>query len=391
MALAGLISLNTNFAFSQQVKKKIVRVIEVDGNGERVVKEFDVSNNTAKFDSIAHDVHKKMKIEQMKLDSLEHILRNRTLKHFSFPIIPDFPPMPDFEFDVPEIPSFGFNDNRNFEFFTPDSTDSSTKIYYSEKSIDNSENLAKILEDLEKGTFDPQKWDMKEVEKNKIKDFKTKGKGEVIILDNHSMAPQHFEYFHGNPYMDAARARADMRRGRNRMIYFNDDSLNKKDFGSYSIRLFDDFDEPNCDNVYSISSSGKKNSRKIVLINDDKITKIIYSKPSDDEMKMLEKAGLAKEDMAKLLSPESLILLPKEGKDKYTVRFREKETGKVKVIITDDKGKALNSVEFEHSKGRTEKEIELKDLKPGTYFIQAQLNGKTTTSKLVLKVEEANS
>ena len=461
MAVAGLISLSANNAFSQQVKKKIVRVIEVDDKGEKVVKEYNLSNDAAKFDSITHDVRKKIQVEQIKMDSLERILMKNLPNNSEFILIPPVPPMhdmsdfPDFNygFDMPEAPFFGSDDN--FEMFNQDSTGNSAKIYYSEKSFDKSGDLDKILEDLESGKFDPQKWNMKEVEKDKIKDFKTKGKGEVIVFEHRTIVPPHIRHFYGNPHRieryrrDRDEAREDG--NEHRMIYINGDSLNMKDFETYTIestvgsdgegcekivvmspddsghkrikghrmvvystdsiddkgkmktftiKSTDDSDEPNGEKTIVVTTDGNKSNvsfkdndegnkekKMIVIVNDNKTTKFEFTKPSADDFKMLEKSELMKEDKAKLLSDESLMLIPKKEKDKYSINFQEKETGKVKVIIADDKGKAIKTVDFDYTKGKTEKEVEIKDLKSGVYFIQAQLNGKTTTSKLEIKID----
>lgn len=455
--MIGLVGFSANSAFSQQVKKKIVRVIEDDGKGEKVVKEYDITNNKQKFDSITRDVHKKMKIEQKKIDSLEQVLMISLPNHL------EIPDMPDFNFDMPEAPFFG-SDN-DFEIFAPEPAEGSTKIYYSEKNLDKSGNLDKILEDLEKGTFDPQKWNMKEVEKDKIKDFKTNGKGEVIVFGNRSITPPNIQYFRGNPHRNGTRAHVEMRRGGrgNRMIYINGDSLNNKDFETYTFESSDDSDGDACEKTIIISPDGKrtektfwggdddghknmkghrmviysndsvnengkmktftvestndsndadgkkvivvtsdgkkgnvsfnvnddssKDKRMIVIVNDDKTTKFEFTKPSVDDFKMLEKSDLMKEDKTKLLSPESLMLIPKKEKDKYGINFQSKEFGKVKVIIADNNGKSILSEEFDYTKGKLEKEVEIKDLKSGVYFIQAQLNGKTTTSKLEIKID----
>ena len=450
IAVVGLISLSANSSFSQQVKKKLVRVIEVDDKGERVVKEYNVSNDAAKFDSITHDVCKKIKVEQNKMDSLQHILMRSLPNRSEFPLMPDMPELPDlnFGFDMPEAPFFG--SDHDFDFFTPDSVSNSAKIYYSEKNFDKSENLDKILQDLENGTFDPKKWDMKEVEKDKIKDFKTKGKGEVIVFGNRAIAPPHIRYFHGNT---GRGARVDMRRGKkgHQMIYFDADSLDKKNFETYfiessgdsdgelcekirimspddsghkrikghrmviysndsidnkgkmetfTINSSDDSDDPNCEKVIVVTSDGmkrnismnvkndgKKEKEMVFYVENGKSKKIEFSKPSIDDIKTLEKSDLIKEDKTKLISARSLTLIPQKEKDKFTINFEEKETGKVKIIITNDKGKIIQSVYFEHAGGNSSKEIELKDLKSGTYFIQAQLNGKTATRKLEITID----
>jgi hypothetical protein len=406
MAVVGLIGLSANSAFSQQVKKKIVRVIEIDDNGERVVKEFNVSNDAAKFDSISRDVRKKIKVERIKMDSLEHILMIALPKHSEFPTMPDMPDMPDFDvdFDMPEASFFG--SDSDFENFAPGSNGGSAKIFYSEKNFDKSGDLDKILEDLEKGTFDPQKWNMKEVEKDKIKDFKTKGKGEVIILGNRTVASPRIRHFYGNLHRDCERLndRGDARISRNgrRMVIYSTDSIIDDDdrMNTFTIESSDDSDEARCEKVvviksegkdknisWNVNDDGKKNVKTVVIVNDNKTQKLDFTSLSVDERKMLENSDLMQEDETKLLSPESLILIPKKEKDKYSINFQEKETGKVKVIIADAKGKAIKTEEFDHAKGKTETEIELKDLKSGVYFIQAQLNGKTITSKMEIRID----
>jgi len=466
MAVIGLISLSASSAFSQQVKKKIVRVIEVDDKGERVLKEYNVTNDAAKFDSIKHDVRKKIQVERIKMDSLEHIMMISLPNHSSFPPVPD---VPDFDFgaDMPGVSYF--DSDSEFEFFSPESLGNSAKVYYSEKNFDKSVDLSKILEDLESGKFDPQKWNMKEVDKDQIKDFKAKGKGEVIVFGNRTIAPPHIRNFSSHPYRKVVKVRGnrDEARGErngHRMIYITKDSLDKKNLETYTVessgdsegdlyekvtiispdgdekeKIFwqgdgsgpkrikghrmviysndsiegsndkdkmkwytvessDETDEPNLEKVIVVTSDGNKHNitmnmrsdgknekKRIFLVNNGKTIDFVFTEPSDDEMKELEKSDLTKEDKTKRLSPESLMLVPTKETDKYTIQFNEKEKGSVKFIITNDKGKAIKTDLFEHAKGKTEKEVEIKDLKAGVYFIQAQLNGKTTTSKLEIK------
>ncbi|RPH33859.1 MAG: T9SS C-terminal target domain-containing protein [Bacteroidales bacterium] len=457
LAVIGLLSLSINSLYSQQVKKKIVRVIEVDDKGERVVKEYNVSNDAAKFDSITRDVHKKMQIERIKMDSLEKVLMINIPENIECPPMPEMPDMPDFDIDVPDAPFFDFNINHDFDFFVPDSESSSDKVYYSERSLDKSGDLDKMLKDLENGTFDPAKYNMKEVEKDKIKDFRTKGKGEVIVLGNRSMSPRHIRQHSYSPYRKATRNHIEARIGKkgHRMIYIKGDSLNKKDIEGYTIMSsgdlneedfdriimrnnadwdgkhsisghhmafysfdsdkdsieksmsktyfidsYDDNDEPNFEKVivgrdgsksksllWKVKEGEKNEKRSIIIANDNSITKYDYLKPNAEEFDMLEKSGFLKVDKAKLLADESLILIPPKDKDRYIIKFKESESGKVKVIIANENGKTIKTEEFEHSKGKTEKEIEIKDFTSGIYFIQAQLNGKTTTSKLEIKID----
>lgn len=448
LTVLGLIGLSASSVFSQQVKKKIVRVVEIDDKGERVVKEFNVTNDAAKYDSITRDIRSKIKIEKSKMDSLKHALMISFPSHPEFPQMPEMPDIPDFDFHIeaPDAPFFEFGNDGNFDFFTPDLEGSSAKIYYSEKNLDKGDNLDKILEDLENGTFDPQKWNMKELEKDKIKDFKTNGKGEVIVFNNQLNPPHRIKWCNPNPHKNAPRNHIEARMLRNghHMIYVDADSI-KKNFETYTfssgdsdevgwsmidmkrngedkhhgnghhIEFYnfdsdkdstedvfpksftfessDDFDGPNSERLIVVGPDDNKSKkawipyeggerRTIITTNNDNITKFDYLKPSAEELSMLEKSGFLKPDGSKLLNSESIILIPRKEQGKYNLLFKEEELGKVKVLVANDKGSVIKTEEFEHSKVKTEKEVEIKDLKSGVYFIQAQMNGKTTTSKL---------
>lgn len=396
LAIIGLVGFSTSKIYAQQVKKKIVRVIEDDGKGEKVVKEYDITNDRQKFDSITRDVHKKMQIERIKMDSLREIIAHNMPHPIEFPPIPDVPEPPFFDlgFDDHTGDFFEGDDDFDFNFELPDFELQSPKVFYSEKSLDKSGDLDKMLQDLENGTFDPSKYDMKEVEKDKIKDFKSNGKGNVIILGDHKVVVPYFNQS-GREYERQARKMRHM--GRGNSFYFNTDSLNDGKIKSFSFESSDDND-PDNEHVMIIRSNGKhgnfsfdesksKQKRMIVIANDNGVTKFSFTNPSSDETKMLEKAGLAKVDESKLLPSESLLLVPQEEKNMYKITFRADESGKAKVILTDDKGKTIKTEEFDYLKGKFEKDIEIKDLNSGVYFIQAQLNNKTTTSKLKVTKE----
>lgn len=390
MAALGLVCLISNHSYSQD-KKKLIRVIEVDDKGEHLVKEINVANNDIKVDSITHDVQRKLEIEHIKIDSLQKILQKHMPNHFYFG---QFPDMPDFDFNIqePPIPEF----DQQFEMSGSNSEDFSPKMYFSEKGFDKTGDLTKILEDLENGTFDPQKWNMKEVEKDKIKDFKTKGKGEVFVIN--SQVP------HQNIYrISRSASPRDHRMVRTvrapRMVYYNineSDSLDDKGMKTITINASRDSDDENVEKVIVHSSKGRKprhvswsentedekDIKTVVMVTDGRTTKLNFTHPSDEEMKMLEKAGFAKEGKDKLHIDQMLTLKPKTSNGVYKINLEEKESGKAKVIIADDKGKTLKVEEFDHSNGKTEKEVEIKDLKSGVYYIQIQLNGKAVTSKV---------
>ncbi len=398
LAVIGLVGFSTGKAYAQQVKKKIVRVIEDDGKGEKVVKEYDITNNRQKFDSITRDVRKKMQIERIKMDSLREIIAHNMPHTIEFPPIPDVPEPPFFDlgFDDHTGNFFEGDCDFDFDFILPDFEPQSPKVFYSEKSLDKSGDLDKMLQDLENGTFDPAKYNMKEVEKDKIRDFKTSGKGNVIILGDHKVVIPHFNQSGKEFERQVGKVR---HMGRGNRIYFNTDSLKGDKVQSFSIQSSDDND-PDNEHVVIIRSNGKhgnfnydfdesssKQKRMIVIANDNGVTKFSFTNPTIDEIKMLEKAGLAKVDESKLLPAESLLLVPQEEKGKYKITFKADESGKAKVVLTDDKGKTIKTEEFDYSKGKFEKDIEIKDLNSGVYFIQAQLNNKTTTSKLKITKE----
>jgi len=401
MVVIGLFCLGANSAYSQE-KKKIIRIIEVDEKGEHIVKEIKMSgdkhfeiiadNELSNIDSITHDIKNKIIIERIKMDSLRHIIMSVRPHH------PNFPPIPEFEFDesfidAPEI-------DQDFNILLTDSTPDRLRLYYTEKGFDQSDDLEKILEDLEKGTFDPQKWNMKEIEKDKIKEFKTKGTGEVIILGNNwAGTPRIRRHYYK---IEEGDGQNRMNRKARKMVYINSDfvgdSLNEKNMEAYTVEATVDSDGE-CEKVIRIAPEGKKRGKvswtekgegektikTVVIVNDKGKTKIQFTSPSPEEMKMLENSSFAKQDPSKQLPFDSFMLLPQKGNDKYSIKFDLNEAGNVKVIIVDDKGKTLISDEFDHSKGKTEREIAIKDLKSGDYFIQTQCNGKTLTYKLEIE------
>lgn len=397
LAIIGLVGFCANSSYAQQVKKKVIRVIEDDGKGEKVVKEYDITNNRQKFDSITRDVRKKMEIERIKMDSLREIMERNMPRTIGFPPIPDVPEPPFFDLGFDDHTG-GFFDGDNdfdFDFALPEFEAQGPKVFYSEKNLDKSGDLDKMLQDLENGTFDPAKYNMKEVEKDKLKDFKTSGKGNVIILgDNPVVVHPRI----ARPSRDFNRQIRKMRHSnRGNMFYFNSDSLNDNTF---SITSSDE--DSNGDNVVIIKSNGKNKrfkyslndddsfsneKRMVVIANDNGMTKFLFTKLTSDDLKKFEKSDLAKVDESKLLPTESVIMIPLEDKDKYKISFKAEESGKVKVVLADENGKQLQSESFDYSKGKFEKEIEIKDLKSGVYYLQAQLNNKTTTSKLKVTKE----
>ncbi len=417
--IVGLISIYSNDSFAQQVKKKVIRIIENDGKGEKIVKEYDITNNKQKYDSISREVRKKMKIERIKLDSLRDIIAHSMPHTIELPPIPDIPELPfiDLGFDDCTISHLDFNndsdddlnffdhgfesigdeDYNSFNFFVPSDETSRPKIFYREKEFENTGDLDKMLKDLEDGSFDPSKYSMKEIEKDKIKDFKTGGKGNVIVLKN---SPKVFHSRSVRPKREFERQyRKFNHSGTGNWFYFNSDSLKNDKDSYFSIVTSDDNGSDN-ENVVIIKSKGKhgdykydieesksKQKRMIVIANDNGVTKFSFTNPSSEELKMIEKTGFAKVDETKLLPPESLFLIPQDVKDKFKITFKAGESGKVKVVLSDEKGKLLKTETFDYTKGKFEKEVEIKELNSGVYYIQAQLNNKTTTSKLKVTKE----
>ncbi len=400
LAIVGLVGFFANPLYAQQVKKKVIRVIEDDGKGEKVVKEYDITNNRQKFDRISRDVRKKMEIERIKMDSLRKIMERNMPRNIEFPQIPDVPEPPFFDlgFDDHTGNFFEGDCDFDFDFVLPDFEPQGPKVFYSEKSLDKSGDLDKMLQDLENGTFDPAKYNMKEVEKDKLKDFKTNGKGNVIILGDNPVVVHPRINRSSRDFNRQIRKIRHSDRGN--MFYLNCDSLGDKT-KTFSIVSTDD-EDPNCEKVVIIKSNGKdrkfkynynendnlgNDKRMVVIANDNGMTKFLFTKPSAEELKKFEKSDLGKVDESKLLPTESLIMIPQEDKDKYKIKFEAEESGKVKVILTDENGKLISSESFDYSKGKFEKEIEIKDLKSGVYYLQAQLNKKTTTSKLKVTKE----
>lgn len=399
MAIA-VIGVTTNTSFAQS-KKKLVRIIEIDDKGEHVVKEINISGDkhiiledidNARIDSITKSMQFKIEAERNKMDSLCYAIK--VIAPNRIPI----PPMPDFDMDeamwiIPDFP-------QDFDIFLSDSVVNDMKMYYNEKGFGKSDDLSKMLEDLENGTFDPSKWNMKEVEKDKIKDFKTNGKGDVIIFGDNNSKRNHFYGF--SKHSDKLKKEFEKQRKAIQLAYVISDSLGGDKEKEYTIQSTISSDGDNQNKVIILSPNSKKGKRVFinkdgdnektvkvfVTVNDNGKTKIELTNPSNDDYKTLQKAGLAKEDKTKLLSPESLTFISGKDENKYTIGFNSDEKGKVKITIVDKEGKTIFTDELDNSKGSTEKEVEIKDLKTGDYFIQAQQNGKTVIMKMEIEIEK---
>jgi len=394
----AVIGITTNNTLAQN-KKKIVRIIEIDDKGEHVVKEINLSGDkhiiledidNARIDSLTKSLQIKIEAERNKMDSLCYAIKVIAPSHIPIP------PMPDFDMDeamwvTPDFPN-------DFDIFLSDSAVNGMKMYYNEKGFGKNDDLNKMLEDLENGNFDPSKWNMKEVEKDKIKDFKTNGKGDVIIFGDNSSKRNHYYGF--SRHSDKFRKQFEKQRKAYQMAYVISDSLDNDKEKEYTLQSTINSDGDNQNNVIIMSPNSKKGKRiyinndgdnektvkVFVTINDNGKTKIELTNLSNDDYKTLQKAGLAKEDKTKRLSPESISFISGKDKDKYTIGFNGEERGKVKITIVDKEGKTIFSDELDNANGSTEKEVEIKDLKTGDYLIQAQQNGKTVTMKMEIEI-----
>ena len=392
LALAVFFGLGTNNLNAQHSKRKIVRIVEVDDKGERVIKEYDASKDEAKYDSVIRDISEKMKIERFKMDSLQKTLWQQIPQFTEGLPMPEVPEL-DLNFDFPIAPNapdaFFLEPDKDFSLITPFSEDGQSKIYYSEKGIDNGDKLNNILEELEDGTFDPKKWDIKEIEKDKLKDFKANGKGDIIIYDGNKMSIPQLRYFNVKPYKKHSIILRNRPHGNNENHnYFFDSDSTENEKGESNWEVVEVVTSDGTRQKVSIEAGldSEKEMKKIYFIDNGKATKLKFEKPSVEELNMLTKAGIKDADKTKKLDFESFELIPKKERGVFSFNLQDDEPGKAKYTITDDKGNTIKSEEFEHAKGWTKKEIVLKDLKSGQYFIQVQLNSKSIIMRMDLDI-----
>lgn len=468
LVLTALLFLIVNPASSQE-KKKIIRVIEVDKNGEKVIKEINVPDDeyiniitdfvNVNTDSITKSIKIQMKDTHCKMDSLANLMVG--IDPGFYICAHDFDFDFDFDFGIPvDIDSLS---KGHLPMFFQDSTGKPLKIYFREKEFKDGKELDKILEDLENDIFDPKKWDMQELEKDKINDPKWKGNGHILIIGDEKGLHKRKGFCYvttsdnGDKMIRTAKGKGIM------YIKADEDSTKKERLLTYTIKV-DDGDDEDINEVYVITDStlkGKKfhlttierkgkhgvvyvtkgeksdsidvgkeitwtvestdngkGGKEVYLISSDddspnqkvmvkrikglkgekditvSVTaddkgkvEVRLSTPTEEELKMLTKNGFIRQDEKKLLENTSLLIVAKPGEEKYSFNLRGEETGKVKILISDEKGKNIKTEEFDHKKGKTEHEVEMKGLKTGRYFIQVQLNGKMLTKKMELVLE----
>ncbi|MBD79383.1 MAG: hypothetical protein CL840_10710 [Crocinitomicaceae bacterium] len=98
-----------------------------------------------------------------------------------------------------------------------------------------------------------------------------------------------------------------------------------------------------------------------------------------------ERSSSINEQGDNALEISDISFYPNPAENRFSIAFDSAEKGQILVRIMDLQGKEFLSKEYDHSSGKFEQELELKDAQPGMYLFTVTQNGKTYKHKLMVK------
>jgi len=105
--------------------------------------------------------------------------------------------------------------------------------------------------------------------------------------------------------------------------------------------------------------------------------------PAEEEMKMLRNSGAS--DLNNSLQLEELSFYPNPSNGQFSLNFQAPEAGTLSVVVRDLQGRTVyeeNATEFS---GIYQNDINISRESAGVYFLTINVNGRTTTKKLVME------
>lgn len=105
--------------------------------------------------------------------------------------------------------------------------------------------------------------------------------------------------------------------------------------------------------------------------------------PAEEEMKMLRNSGAS--DLNNSLQLEELSFYPNPSNGQFSLNFQAPEAGTLSVVVRDLQGRTVYEEDATEFNGIYQNDINISGESAGVYFLTINVNGRTTTKKLVME------
>lgn len=105
--------------------------------------------------------------------------------------------------------------------------------------------------------------------------------------------------------------------------------------------------------------------------------------PAEEEMNMLRNSGAS--NLNNSLQLEELSFYPNPNNGQFSLNFQAPETGTLSVVVRDLQGRTVYEEDATEFNGIYQNDINISGESAGVYFLTINVNGRTTTKKLVME------
>lgn len=166
-----------------------------------------------------------------------------------------------------------------------------------------------------------------------------------------------------------------------RIIMIQDEDLSEEDRAKLEEALKLGDHEEMLENIKIIVGEDAKmiNSSEIHMVR----IEIKMEEPVEEEMNMLRNSGAS--DLNNSLQLDELSFYPNPSNGQFSLNFQAPEEGTLSVIVRDLQGRTVYEEEATEFNGIYQNDINISGESAGVYFLTINVNGRSTTKKLVME------
>lgn len=166
-----------------------------------------------------------------------------------------------------------------------------------------------------------------------------------------------------------------------RIIMIQDEDLSEEDRAKLEEALKLGDHEDMLENIKIIVGDDAKviNSSEIHMVR----IEIKMEEPGEEEMNMLRNSGAS--DLNNSLQLDELSFYPNPNNGQFSLNFQAAEEGSLSVIVRDLQGRTVYQEDASEFNGVYQNDINISGESAGVYFLTINVNGRSTTKKLVME------